>query len=689
MTAAGQRLETVPPHLSAIEAAARLGISLRRVQQLCGQRWADQGLARKHRGEWIIHPAAHPKLGDHCAWRRGDLEQVALLRSEGIRQEHLALAERRRDILLRFDAFEGQGNVPERFPKFVAALTAEGVLPCQGIQRLTMTSTYRWRKAYREDGIRGLVPQFGKRGRKAQRVGENAWAFFQHLILGGNGIGVAQAYRLTLGEIQRHHRGEPGWEWPSQAVIERRARERIGQGLRTVANKGLRAFDAGHVPKARRDVQSIASCEEWDGDERTLDVMVRAWTSRGWQPRRGIILTAWRDMRSRTVVGHRVATYADSNTILGSLKLAIRRFGKPRLLRVDWGRDYRKATEHIHTKRWQTDGFDGPRIGGILDGLGIEVRPVMPYHPQSKPIESWFRTLKEHCDKTFASFWGGSPAERHEDRDRWVREHLDELPTLEDVCAAVDRFIEDFNNTPHSAPDMFGFTPLYAMERFRDGPARMESDAVLEFLFGEFVGPKLVRRDGIRYLNEVYGFGDSRVMALQGKKVWLCVQPDDVRTILLCDQQRRPLFHVESGNNVIRSKRDLQQHVKMRARVRRGGLKQAREARRFFLGISPQEHLENHAAGVAALHGRPPRPRPAPRLAAVRPELEEALQNAAPAPLEAASKAVRDEDEASIELLDLVDGEPVERPSSSVRRFHEDEEDNGDIAFEDLIGENP
>ena len=76
-------------------------------------------------------------------------------------------------------------------------------------------------------------------------------------------------------------------------------------------------------------------------------------------------------------------------------------------------------------------------------------------------------------------------------------------------------------------------------------------------------------------------------------------------------------------------------------------------------------------------------------MATVRPELEEALKNAGPAPLEAASKAIRDEDEASIELLDLVDGEPVERSSSPDRRFHEDEEDNGDIALEDLIGEEP
>ena len=132
--------------------------------------------------------------------------------------------------------------------------------------------------------------------------------------------------------------------------------------------------------------------------------------------------------------------------------------------------------------------------------------------------------------------------ERHEDRQRWVREHLDELPTLDDVQAIIDRFINDYNNRPHTAPDLFGYTPLYAMEKFRNGPARMESDAVLDFLFGEFVGPRLVRRDGIRYLNQLYGFGDSRVIALQGRRVYLCIQPDDARTVLLCDERKRPLF---------------------------------------------------------------------------------------------------------------------------------------------------
>ena len=657
-----------------------LNRSVGHVRRLCAQRWSKQGLARQREGKWEIHLAADPRLNGGTTHRR-DLGQIVELRQSGIHHRYIELAELRRSIVERFERFESEKDIRRTFSQFVASLLAEGLIPQHGIRRVTLRTLYRWRRAYHDIGIRGLVPQFDRRGRSAHNIGSKAWAVFKALVLGGNGFSVAQAYVATLGEIERNHKNEPGWEWPSQAVIEREAREKIGIELRTMANKGPRAFDARHIPKATRDVEAIASCEEWDGDQRKLDVMIRMWTSRGWQPRRDLILTAWRDMRSRAIVGHVLAPYANSVTILGSLKKGIQRFGKPQRLRVDWGRDYQKATGHIHTQRFKVDEFNGPRIGHVLDELEIEVRPVTPYHPQSKPIESFFRTLKDHCDRTFASFWGGSPDERHEDRHRWVREHLDELPTLADVQAVVDQFIDDYNNRPQSAPDLFGYTPLYAMEKFSDGPARMESDAVLDFLFGEFVGPRLVRRDGIRYLNQLYGFGDSRVIALQGRKVYLCVQPDDARTVLLCDEQKRPLFHVTCGNHVIRSQRDLERHVKMRTRLRRSARRQAREARDFFLEISPQEHLANHVAGLEALHGKPPAPDEPTRLAVVRPEIEEALKQTGSAPFEAESKAVRGDDESSLELLDLIDCEPPEPRTHAVS---DDEE--YEIRFEDLIG---
>ncbi len=286
------------PFMSLQAAAVALDRSVGHVRRLCGQRWQPEGLAHKHCGEWIVHPAADPRLDDQRGCSGRDLEQLGQLRLDGVKAEHLEIAQRRRNILRRFEAFDEHCHIATAFQRFVDLLRSEGLIPCPGIQRVSLTTLYRWRRHYRQHGLRGLVPQFGKRGRKRHEIGKDAWAFFHHLILGGNSIGVAQAHTLTLGEIERHHRGEAGWEWPSKAVIENAARRRISRSARTLANKGLRAFDAVYIPKACRDVESIASCEEWDGDERTLDVMVRVLTSRGWQPRRNVIITAWRDMRS-------------------------------------------------------------------------------------------------------------------------------------------------------------------------------------------------------------------------------------------------------------------------------------------------------------------------------------------------------------------------------------------------------
>ena len=44
--------------LSVLEAATTMGVSIRRVQQLCARQWCHQGLARKSKGQWVIHPEA-------------------------------------------------------------------------------------------------------------------------------------------------------------------------------------------------------------------------------------------------------------------------------------------------------------------------------------------------------------------------------------------------------------------------------------------------------------------------------------------------------------------------------------------------------------------------------------------------------------------------------------------------------
>lgn len=680
--------EPIPDgYVDVAEAARMLRMTVRAVQKRCNDTWRQFAI-KTDDGRWFLDCRADKALVNLGRVRMRDTRRLAELRSDGVRPEFLAVAECRRDIVLRWNDADSAGSAKTQFERFKAALLADGVVPCEEVKKPpSMATVYQWRKDYHDKGIAALVPQFDVRGPVRREVGAKAWKYYRTLLHCGNDFRHADAYRLTKGMIARRGKtNDPDYYLPSRAILRARAAE-MDPGLATLCNKGQRAYDAAFIPKARRDVESLASCDEWDGDERTLDVMIRVRTARGWKPTRNVKLTAWRDMRSGMITGWTVALHADSNTILGSLKMGIRDVGKPLRLRTDWGRDYQKAVGHVHTKRWKLDEFDGARIGNVLEQLGIECRPVEPYHPQSKPIESLFARLKSDIDKAFASFTGGSPAERREDFSDWVRGNLHLLPTLDELIAVVGAGIEAYNNTPQNTPAMFGYTPVYAMEVFRDGPARTETQEALDFLFCDFVGPKVVRRDGIRWRNQYYGFGDDRLIKMQGRKVWLAVQPDDVRTVMVCDEQRQALFRVDCGNEVIRTQRDLEEHCKRRSRLRRAARAYQREAREQFLGIRPEDHIANRLAGVRAMNGEPAEPKGTPRLTVARPGIEAALAKAGPAPSDSASNRVRSDSETDFNLLDLLDdGEPeaVDRGRESLVAG---DDVDGDITWDDLSGD--
>ena len=113
-------------YLSVAEVALALNRSAGHVRRLCAQRWSKQGLARQREGKWEIHPDVNPRLSNcKSATGRRDLSQVAELRQSGVHRKHIALAELKRNIVERFERFEGGKNKHKAFPQFVASLFAE------------------------------------------------------------------------------------------------------------------------------------------------------------------------------------------------------------------------------------------------------------------------------------------------------------------------------------------------------------------------------------------------------------------------------------------------------------------------------------------------------------------------------------------------------------------------------------
>lgn len=668
------------PYLTVAEAAVRMGCNPGHIRRLCADRWAPAGHARQFNNVWGIHPAADQRLRNDVDAAQRDRQQLAELAKAGVKPAALERAEALRDIIKGLAEFECDAPNPRKFREFyLAHLCAGGKLTARGIKKLSVSRLYVVEALYREQGISGLVRRDRTRP-VSESGGSAALDYIFNLVCCGNRISLAQAIVIARGEASRHA-GDPAWKIGSYSAVRLAIKARSPQILRVLTGKGPRAAKADCVPKIPRDFESIAAGDEYVGDERTLDIWCRVLTSRGWRAVRPK-LTAWLDIRSRMMVGYLLNRRANSRTILGALKLAIRDHGKPMLLRTDWGEDYKAAARH-----GCLDEFDGRRISGVLEELRIGIhRTGAPYTPYAKPIESFFRGMKEHLDKLFSAFWGGCPSERHEDRVKYLRDNLEKLPTIDDVAAALAAWLDVYHRTPHSGVDMFGKSPLEAMAAFRQGATRGETPEVLDHLFREFVGPLMVRRDGIRHNGRWYGNGDARLVAMQGEKVLLGIQPDDQGRAMVCRIDRSPLFEVECLAITGRTREETAEMHKQRRRLMRPYAGQARAARDFMLGTTPQALLDNAAAGIAAAHGdRSAQAEPAPRLTVVRPALQEAISKAGRTPSESASRAVRtgtDDDEITLaDMLgdDLVTARAPARPADD---SDDDAPDWGDLSGE-------
>lgn len=658
--------------LPAALVAVKLGLTERRVRQLCNEEWGPAGLARRADSGWMISAAANPLLGEHLHGYERDLQQEVELTAQGVTAAALADAKRRREILRGYAAFRlaTPRRVGDRECKvrYLASL---------GPGAPSITQYYEWDAAHSADGLRALVDRRKCRARQeVSIVGPAALAHIERIINAGNSIRVSQAIDIAKIEAARHA-GDPDWSIPAYRTVLAAVKARRCRAMKVLADKGPRAARAACVPKMLRDFGDIPAGDEYVGDEKTLDVWCRVWTARGWRPIREIKLTAWADMRSRVIVGWLLAAHANSRTILAALKKAIRDFGKPLRLRVDRGKDYQKAGRHGALKIGGDD--KAPALSSILTELGIDYRHVEGYSPWTKPIESFFKTFKLLHDQMYGGFWGGCPSERHEDRQAFVKAHLEKLPTLDDVAACVAEAVRLYHHSEHSAPDLFRKTPLAAMAAFRDGPVRRETDAVLDHLFKMFVGPKLVRRDGVRLDGVWYGHGDARLFTMQGRRVLLAIQPDDASRATVCDLDRRPLFEVECYQHRGLSIDEVREKHRQLRRLLKPLAAQQKAAREWFAGQDPRAILS--ARADAAQRANPAPASSTPPLTVVRPDLEQAIAQTGPAPSEAVSKAASKAlrtgtDDADIELDDLLDPSGFSAPRAPAAPDEPDEVDD-------------
>ena len=324
-------------------------------------------------------------------------------------------------------------------------------------------------------------------------------------------LNASDVYRLTLNEGRIN-----GWKIGSLDSLIRIINTKTPPAIRTLARHGLKRYEADYALKILRDYEETWPNFMWVGDHHIFDVFVlyAGKILRPW-------VTAWLDLRTRSLMGWCISFRPNSQTIAMALAHAIMpkqdaRFpqcGLPQSVYIDNGKDYRakylggdeivigKVDYPAIIERFAGLGIDPfyidleyddtvkawvkrrgekalivkkVRVGGVYARLGIGQRYATAYHPWAKPIERHFRDVVQSFSRQQPGWCGSGHEERPEKLACEIKRGL--LLSLPEFCSRFYEYAIEKNNLSHSGHGMNGHSPTEVFERLCPHPEAVKPE---------------------------------------------------------------------------------------------------------------------------------------------------------------------------------------------------------------------
>ena len=421
---------------------------------------------------------------------------------------------------------------------------------------------YRKLEAANRQGDMALLDRRGRHGNHAKAIPDAVFDIFEYYYLDESRKTVARCMELTELEIRRN-RGELQQCLPLASLSTfARAVDRIPVPVLKYYRFGEKAFRDECAPYVKRIYEDLASNDIWVCDNHTFDVFVDG--GEGSRPVR-VYLTGFLDVRSRKMVGWYVTDAPRSDATLYALRRGIEKYGIPRMVYSDNGREF--LTHDIggrgFRKSAKTDGHEPPTI---LRHLGIEFRTALVKNAKAKIIERAFREVKECFSRLFDGYTGGTTAERPE-RLKKTGRLASNFTLLEEFAGYVDVYIEGhFNKQPHKGDGMGGRTPdqVYAQCLYEQRVARPDQLNLMMLRNSRMVK---VQRSGVclkLYDRELYFNSDELLMGHIGEKVYFRYDPDHLEEVRVYDEQDRFLCTAQQKGTLsyFASKEEVQKAMK-------------------------------------------------------------------------------------------------------------------------------
>ena len=238
-------------------------------------------------------------------------------------------------------------------------------------------------------------------------------------------------------------------EIPSEICFRRKIKT-LPFAVLEYAREGDKAMQDHCVPHANRRKDEIYANDGWIMDNYTIDVIIKSDNKKT----KRLYITTVLDAKSNVLVGWNITESPDSNSTLDALRFAMLRFGIPKRLYFDNGREFTTldiAGDKCNRKVAKDKQGNTPVT--IVEKLGIELIFAKVRNAKAKVVERIHRIIKEQYCTAQYGYCGGNIVERPEIIKQNIKDG--NIETEEELRESFADFADNiYNVQPYNSSEL-------------------------------------------------------------------------------------------------------------------------------------------------------------------------------------------------------------------------------------------
>lgn len=407
---------------------------------------------------------------------------------------------------------------------------------------ISMDILYRKYEAYKNGDLEGVLGKRGGANKGVSTIPEEVWDYFRYLYLSENKPTVSRCYELTVDWTKDFH-PEMVTAIPHERSFRRHIKSDIPQAVLIYMRDGDKAMKDKCLPYIGRMYDNLHANDVWIADNHTLDI--QSYDGNGIVHR--LYLTAFLDAKSGVLVGWNICDSPNSQSTILALRHGIKRFGIPKTVYFDNGREFLVhdiGGKGHRTRKSDEDIIEPPTI---LQRLGIEMRNAIVRNAKAKPIERTFSTVTMQFSRMFEGYCGGTIMQRPESLKRRIKDG--KIP----CDFEIREFLNDWIDYDFNVQDYGGSESKYkGMSRIdvwnqdiRNVGVRQAEERDLNLMLMRSTRIQKIKRDGV-YITisgeKIWYMDYENTYKHLGEEVYVRYDPADLREVRVYDKDDRYLW---------------------------------------------------------------------------------------------------------------------------------------------------